>query len=233
MPDGFFGQLGQSDVTSDASIMDFFARQAIGEHLSVLPCVVKAVHGGGVGAPPTVDVQITVKQMDAQGNTTSHGTIFGLPVMRLQSGSCSLIVDPVAGDYGLLVFADRDISAVKANKGKESQPGSFRRGSMSDGIYVGGLFNQATPTTYVQVGSDKVKIVGKTSVDIEDTNSNKIQMTSSGINLNGVIIDSSGNISTPGGVTAGAGGADSVTLQNHTHTSAASGSPTSAPIAGT
>ena len=42
-----------------------------------------------------------------------------------------------------------------------------------------------------------------------------------------------GALQTTGDVIAGAGGGDSVTLQNHLHTSASSGSPTSVPTAGT
>lgn len=241
MPNGYYGQAGLGDDTSEENILAFYARQSTAYLFTGFPVVVKKVTGGGVDTPPTVDVQPLVKQIDVQGNATSHGVIFGLPVMRIQGGKGAIIADPVAGDIGWVLAADRDISAVKSNQGKESTPGSFRRHSMADGIYMGAILNPGVPDNYVQFTTDGVKVFGKggnsillnaTGLEVDDKNGNKIKMTSTGINLNGVIIDSSGNITTPGGVTAGSGGVDQVTLQHHVHPTAALGPP-SQPTPGT
>lgn len=63
-----------------------------------------------------------------------------------------MIVDPVIGDIGIAVFADRDISTVKRTKA-QGNPGSRRRFDAADGMYLGGLLNSA-PTNYLQLSSD-------------------------------------------------------------------------------
>lgn len=207
-------------------MLRFVIRQMIGVIHTGFVVEVKAVHGGGTDAPPTVDVLPLVNQIDGQGNRTAHGTIYGLPVVRIQGGTGGIIADPVAGDVGYVLAADRDISAVKANVGKQSNPGSFRRYDMADAVYLG-LVLKAGLVNYVQFTTSGLRIHGKddnlivldgTGIAITDKNGNSIAMTSAGINLNGMIIDSSGNVTTPGSITSGSGGADSVTLQHHTHT---------------
>ncbi|SDO44246.1 hypothetical protein SAMN05216360_1231, partial [Methylobacterium phyllostachyos] len=54
-------------------------------------------------------------------------------------------------------------------------------------------------------------------IDCADRNKNTLTSSSSGWNLNGAIIDSKGNITTPGNMTAGQGTGDQVDLQGHTH----------------
>jgi hypothetical protein len=82
-----------------------------------------------------------------------------------------VIIDPKVGDIGLCIFADRDISSVKANVaalrgGKGSvTPGSGRRFDMADGLYVGGLLN-GVPTQYVQFSASGINIVSPTKVTI-------------------------------------------------------------------
>lgn len=84
--DGFFGQRGLTSGTSDLNAIDFLIEQKMGEMWSNVPVKVVAVNGGGVGAPPTVDVQPMVNQIDGQGNQTPHGIIYGLPATRSQGG---------------------------------------------------------------------------------------------------------------------------------------------------
>ena len=175
-----------------------------------------AVHGGGVGPAPTVDVQPLVKQVDGQGGSaTSHGTIYGIPCTRSQAGDSVIINDPVVGDIGTMVIHDRDISSLKANNGQESTPGSYRRHDPADGVYHGPILNQTKPTQYIQFLRDSS---GKANgLKIVDNVGNTIISSSNGVNINGLIIDKNGNLTTPGGVQAGTGTADSVTLQNHLH----------------
>ena len=50
------------------------------------------------------------------------------------------LIDPTQGDIGLAIFADRDISSVRANRA-QANPGSYRRFDMADGVYIGGILN--------------------------------------------------------------------------------------------
>lgn len=209
MTDGFFGQRGLTASTSDYNAHDFQIEQALGKVRTSVPVKIVAVHGGGVGAAPTVDVQPLVNQIDGQGNQTPHGIIYGRPCTRNQGGGNAIINDPLVGDIGHLVISDRDISSLTSNEGAQSNPGSFRMHDMADGVYHGAMLNPANPTQYVQFTETGMRTV--------DKNGNVIVTGPAGINLNGVIIDLDGNITTPGGVTAGFGTGDSVTLQHHKH----------------
>ena len=227
MTDGQFGQQGTSDASTEFAVLAFIVRQALGKVRTGVVVKVLAVHGGGVGVAPTVDVQPVVNQIDGIGTATAHGKIFNVPVARIQGGTNAIIIDPQVNDIGLMVVSDRDISAAKANNGAVSNPGSYRRHNLADGSYIGALLMPGTPNQYIIINTAGIKIVDShgnviqttsAGITMTDANSNSIAMGSSGINLNGVVIDQSGNIKAPGGVTAGFGGADSVTLQHHVHT---------------
>lgn len=222
-----WGQQHTNDDASDYNADSFVIRQHLAETRTAVPVKVIAVHGGGVGKPPTVDVQVTVNMTDGQGNSSTHGTIFGIPVARLQGGANAVICDPIAGDYGYMLCADRDISAVKANAGAASNPGSFRRHNLADGVYIGAILNSAAPSQYVQFLAEGIKVVDKDSntivtgsagIALTDKFGNTIVMGSTGIEVNGVLFPASKNeIRASGEITAGYGGGDSVTLQQHTH----------------
>lgn len=126
---------------------------------------VVAVYGGGVGPVGTVDVQFLVNQVDRSGVATPHGVAKGLPYLRYQGGSNAVICDPAVGDIGTVVFASRDISSVKKNK-KQSNPGSFRKFSMSDGMYLPGILN-GTPQTYLQLGTGQANLVAPVQIKLD------------------------------------------------------------------
>lgn len=202
-PEKFFGQQGTFDDSSDYNVRDFHIRQVIGEVRTAVPVKIIAVHGGGVGAAPTVDVQPLVNQIDGQGNQTPHGTIFGLPCTRNQGGGNAIINDPLVGDVGHIIVSDRDTSALQSNQGAQSNPGSFRTHNLSDGVYHGAMLNPANPTQAVQFTETGIKIFDKNGVVIE---------TSAG-----GIVTITGELRVSGQITAGFGGGDAVTLQGHTH----------------
>ena len=205
-----FGQLGEYDVTTEFGRISFMIQQALGAARFGTPVKIVKVHGGGVGPPPTVDVKPLIKMMDSRGNSSSHGTVYGIPVYRNQAGANVVINDPLVGDTGWLSVGDRDIQSFKNNNGAESNPGSSRRHSMSDGMYHAAICMQVTPKQYLH-------FIDGVGVDIVDCNGNVIHMQSAGVNINGLIIDVHGNLTTPGGIQAGTGTADSVTLQHHNH----------------
>jgi hypothetical protein len=115
--------------------------------------VKKVTTNGQVAPVGFVDVLPLVKMQDSTGTVRSHGVVHSLPYFRLQGGSGkAVIMDPKVGDIGIAIFADRDISTVKKTK-KESAPGSFRKSSMADGMFLG-CFLGEKPTCYVQFTDD-------------------------------------------------------------------------------
>jgi Phage protein Gp138 N-terminal domain len=153
--DAVQGQQADTTAGNEFNAMSFVAQQILNlistsKVVQVLACT----NSGGVSPVGYVDVQPLVNQLDGSGRAVPHAPIYGVPYARLQGGANAIIIDPQPGDIGVAVFADRDISSVKANKGP-ANPGSFRKFDMADGIYLGMILNGA-PTQYVQFNADGI-----------------------------------------------------------------------------
>ena len=199
---GAVGQQGLNDSEHPYNTVDAFIQQALGRIGTVKLVKIKGVSEiGGLGPVGFVDVQPLINLVDGLlGNSQQHGTIFHLPYFRIQGGKNAVIADPAVGDIGFAVICDRDISSAKENK-DVSNPGSFRRFDLADGIYIGGVLND-TPEQYVQFTSTGIKIA--------DKNGNSITSSSAGW-------DVVGDWRAAGAVYAGVGGADQIGLQTHHH----------------
>lgn len=88
-----------------------------------------------------VDVQPLVQQRTTAGIVLDTAPMFRLPYMRAQGGTAAVIIDPVVGDIGLAVFAQRDITAAVAVRG-EAAAATNRAYDAGDGLYLGGFLNQ-------------------------------------------------------------------------------------------
>jgi hypothetical protein len=236
-----YGQLQPVDTADEYSVISFIVRQLINKISTLIPVKIVSVHTqGGVAPAGTVDVQPLVALLDGAGNASQHGVVYGLPYLRLQSGTTAIILDPVPGDIGFIICADHDISAVKSTKAV-APPGSRRRFSLSDGIYFGGILN-GTPQQYIQISS--------TGLTLADSSGNKISTGPTGITLSGtnVIIGGNlqltgtiqgangatygGNITTTGTVTGGNVQAGSIDLINHKHSGVVTGGSNTGPAFG-
>lgn len=141
----YAGQADRQSGTSEWNRQEFGVRSVMNKMATMTLVKVVSAAGG------RVDVQPLVAQMDGAGNAIPHGTIHDLPVWRYQAGDSAIILDPVAGDIGLAVFAHSDISSVKETK-DAAPPGSKRRFDWSDGVYLGGVLN-SEPTSFVRFDS--------------------------------------------------------------------------------
>ncbi|MFJ7315278.1 hypothetical protein ACIQVE_21445 [Pseudomonas sp. NPDC098747] len=162
-------------------------------------------------AAPRVAVTPLVPQIDGEGNTLPPQPIYDVPYSRVQGGVAALIIDPVPGDIGIALFAQRDISTVKLTK-SAGQPGSLRTFDQGDALYVGWVLNQ-TPTVFLELTQDgKAKLVapGGFTVDCD-------------MHVTGAVTTDS--TITAAGDVLGTG----ISLSTHTHICAAPGDPTSAP----
>lgn len=221
MSDDHFGQFGVFDDSSLFHQIKFLIKQELAEHRTNIPVKVLKVHGGGVGKAPTLDVQVMIKQMDGTGVSSSHATVYGIPAARNQGGENVVINDPVVGDTGHLMVADRDIQAWKRNDGAESNPDTMRRHDLADGVYHHGVAIPKTPKQYVHF-KDGV------GIDIYDCNGNKIEMTSAGVKINGTLIDLTGAIKGAADIQTGT----QTTLDTHIHQNAGGAGNSGTPVLG-
>jgi hypothetical protein len=184
--------VGQSNPFTDASeynTLDFIIARAMDELQTVSIVKVQAVDTG----VKTVDVLVLVNLVTGSGTSIPHGTISGRPYFRLQGGPSAIIIDPAVGDIGVMVFGSRDLTAVIATKAA-ANPGSYRRFSWSDGIYLGGILNGA-PTQYIQflsgaaginIVSPAVNVSGATTLQATLHVVGNVQMDGT-LNVNGEI----------------------------------------------
>lgn len=204
---GFLDPISQG---SDLNQLAFIVESFLIEIRTAAIVLVKNVDAGAVGPIGTVDVQPLVNMVDGNFNAYPHGTIYGLPYMRVQGGLNAVICDPAVGDVGLAVICDRDISSLKRNAGAQSNPGSWRRHNLADGIYLFPIIAK-TPAQYIEFTS--------TGINITDLNGNTIVTSASGISINGVLFDRSQNVTAANDVSLASG----VTLNTHVHTGVQSG----------
>jgi len=136
----------------------FIIQQQLGQLAVATLVEVMAVHPGAGLLVGFVDVQPLVNQVAGDGTAQGHTTIYGVPYLRVQGGANAVIVDPVVGDIGMAMFADRDLSSVKAT-GAAASPASARRFSLADALYFGGWNMAVQPTSYVQVTQGAINIV--------------------------------------------------------------------------
>jgi hypothetical protein len=216
------GQMTVRDPNSEVNRDSFHQKQIFGEKRFHYMGKIVAVHNrNSLTEPCTIDVQPLVKQLDGAKKATSHGTIYGIPVPRNQSGDSVVVNDPQVGDVGNFSVLDRDHSSVIANDYKEANPGSQRRNNLSDSVFHGTLPRKAQQVKQFIRFDD-----GDGGVTVQDRHDNKlVSNKADGWNLNGVKIDKNGKLTAPGDIVAGQGGSDQVSLQSHLHGSGPAPTP--------
>jgi hypothetical protein len=207
MNDSYIGAQSSTDGLAQFNAISFIVRQILGQASTATLVQVNAVtNSGGVTPVGFVDVLPLVNQIDGAGNATPHGIVHHLPYMRLQGGTNAVIIDPEIGDLGIAIFADRDISSVKANKG-QANPGSRRRNDFADGLYIGGFLN-GVPVQFLQFTDTGITITspGRVTINAPTITLNGDVASIGTFTNNGVDISSThvhGGVS-PGGSDTGA-----------------------------
>jgi len=215
--DTYLGTRIPGDTGDLLTAIHFIARQVQEQGWTATIVQVLAVYGGGLNPPGTVDVQPMVAMLNGLNQPTPHSTVRKLPFGRIQFGESAIVCDPKVGDVGLAVFASHDISAAVAS-GQPSNPGSRRRFSPNDGIYVISLIGKQ-PTTFVQFLPD-----GEIQITVP---------SGKPLNLQADTVAITGNLTVSGSIVADddvtAGGSGGVSLETHVHSGVQSGSSDTGP----
>jgi hypothetical protein len=199
---------------NDFNANSFLIRQILNQTNTATLVMVKGVTNNGDLSPVGyVDVLPLVNQLDGFDNAIPHGVVHHLPYVRIQGGANAVIIDPQIGDIGIAVFAQSDISAVKANSRTDARgaanPGSWRKFAYEDGLYIGGVLN-GTPTQYVQFNASGISIISPNAVTI-----------------NAPAINSTGEWTHTGTITASVDVvANGISLHDHVHGGVQAGSGT-------
>lgn len=146
---------------SEFSRIMFALRQYLGSvRTATLAKVISCTNDGGVSPVGTLSVQLLISMLDAEGNVTPLPDAHEVPYVRVQGGTSAVIIDPQPGDLGIVVFGDRDLSAAISTKA-QSAPGSNRRFSLGDGLWIGGVLN-AAPVQYMQFNANGITLKAPT-----------------------------------------------------------------------
>lgn len=217
MADPTFKSLqSQNDRAGEFNRLRFLVSQMIADvNCATLVSVVSCTNSGGLSPVGRVNVLPLVNQIDANGSPVPHGTVFGIPYLRIQGGANAVIIDPEPGDIGIAVFCDQDVSTVKATKAA-ANPGSYRRHNYGDGMYLGGVLN-GTPSQYVRFSAESIEMVSPTKIvltapDVQINASNAVAIDSPTLSQTGqALIDGLVKTLTEMQINA-------LTLSNHVHT---------------
>lgn len=197
---GYGGTQGPNTRVNQFNAVTFVVEEILSvRNHTALVKVVAVRSAGEVAEVGFVDVQIMINQIDGDGKAWPHVTVNNVPYMRLQGGANAIIIDPQVNDIGMCVFADRDISAVKATRAV-ANPGSMRRADIADGLYVGGFLN-AAPQQYMRFTTAGIEIVSPT----------QIKLSSPDIVFDGPVTGTAGAVFTSDVVGQG------TSLHTHTH----------------
>lgn len=121
-----------------------------------------------------VDVQRLVQQQTTLGVVINNVPIYRLPYMRLQGGQSAVILDPVVGDLGVAVFAQRDITTAASTRTEGPAP-TNRAYDSGDGLYLGGFLN-AAPTQWLKFLPDAAGIEVNTPGDLTIQTGGELQV---------------------------------------------------------
>lgn len=181
--------------------LSFMMRTLVAKEINTaIPVVVTKVMKGS-GSVGYVQAKPLVNNIDAEGNSVDVAIIPSLPYFRLQGGKVAIITDPVVGDIGIAIFAQKDTSNVTAGAKEPVQAGSFRKFSMSDGWYIGGFLN-ANPETFLELKQDGTAVL--TALNGITINGDVVingEMTAKGIvystHVHGGVVTGGGNTDVP------------------------------------
>ena len=177
-------------------------------------------------------VKPIIQKLGVDNSLTSRANLASVPVFQMGAGGYVILTKPKKGDLAWIKACDRDISLFLQSY-SESKPNTLRKHDFADSV----LFPDAMRgyTADENDGLSIQNLAGTVKIALQ---SNKVVITGASefngdVQINGAI-SSTGAITSDGEVVAGnAVPATSVSLSTHTHTSAAPGSPTSPPTAGT
>jgi hypothetical protein len=174
---------------SDVNSLEFYLTQFLNKvWTSTIVKVMSVTNDGGVSPVGRVSIQPLVNQIDSTGKLLAHGTVHDAPYFRLAGGSDAVILDPKVGDIGVALFASRDISVVK-NEKRESAPGSARKFSASDAIYIGVVLN-GSPSQYIRFSAAGIEMVSPTKIALQAP---IVEVSSQSIILDGPLSQGAGS----------------------------------------
>jgi hypothetical protein len=190
LPDGGYGQQTPYDDANDFTRIRFLVSQMLAKvRTNVLVQVISCTNDGSVAPVGRVVVQPLVNQVDGNNVAVPHGPVYSLLYFRYGGANGQVMIDPAQGDIGWAAICDRDITSVK-NTGQQSNPGSYRKFDLCDGIYSGICLGPASPM--------RIRFAGNQIIATPDNDVTTMTLVPGTITMkaNSIVLD--GNVSSTG-----------------------------------
>lgn len=176
-----------------------------------------------------VKIQIGVKRVYVDGVARAVPPILEVPLGVLRGGGWVITLPVTIGDQGCAFFSEREMTQWMLAGDQEPQtPLQIRKHDYTDAYFLPALASSARKisnysTTALEIRSldNMTKQTFNSTSIVTQVGAVTVTVDSTGLKVNGGTISS--NIDVLGGLT-------NISLVNHEHISAASGSPTSPPI---
>ena len=189
---------------------------------TAMPGIVQSFDPVKMTCSVQVSIQLNRRMPNGEWQPITIPVIDDCPVLFPGGGGFTFTTPIATGDEALLIFASRCIDQWWQQGGVQAQ-WEYRLHDLSDGFVLVGPRSQprvisGISTTSAQLRSDD----GEMYIELAAGHVCNV-VAPGGVTINGVTIDASGNVHSPaaitatGGIQAGTGGGDSVTVQGHTH----------------
>jgi hypothetical protein len=218
----------------EQAVQAFHSRQAT--LWTALPGIIQSFDPASMTCTVQPAIKAVVFAQDGTASDVPLPLLLDCPVQFPAGGGYSLTFPVASGDECLVVFASRCIDAWFGSGGVQSQA-EMRMHDLSDGFVILGF--RSLPRVLIAINTSGAELRsddGSATVSVDSGHIVKI-VAPGGCTINGLTIDSSGNLATPGKVTAtgsiaSTGGdvvAGAVSLTSHLTTGVTPGSGVSGP----
>jgi hypothetical protein len=133
---------------SHANTLQYAINQALLAVNTISPAKITAVNG------LRYTVEILINYIDSNGSPYNAPTLYDIPAQMLVGNNAGIIIEYAVGDVVNVGFCQRDISIVK-QQWTTSNPASYRKFNVSDGIILGYLTN-TLPTVNITITKDGI-----------------------------------------------------------------------------
>lgn len=142
---------------SDANGVEMAVQQVLLNSVNtIVPGVIEVVNSDG-----TYDVQPTLNYLLKNQPPVKPPVMINLPASVIRYGKAAVKGKYKKGDAVLVGIVQRDITVLKKNWKKLTNPNSLRRFALPDGIILNGLSNDE-PSTYIELSDDTINITAPT-----------------------------------------------------------------------
>lgn len=164
------------DSASELNALAYAFRKLLSQSKFIELVTVESVD---VGAQ-TCAVKPLLIAVSAAGVQIDSQPVYGIPFFRLQMSTSAIIMNPQAGDMGLMLICDENTSGVLSSKAAATAA-TGQMHSRQFGVYLGGIgLLNGDPTEYIEFTGSGINIVAPNGLKIDGAVTTTSTITATG-----------------------------------------------------